>query len=158
MSRDHEIQRRIALQLLAAVARGDRPTTLVWLGVALVVSGNVVVARSAATDRSATTDALPDRSASTPRSAVACALLAACGFGVTVPLLDLAGRDVGRLWVIPTVWLVELALGVPLLLALGLLNRPRADDARALGLAAVFEVGGFIALSIGLSVASVSVC
>src|SRR5690606_21067955 len=93
----------------------------------------------------------------TPRAAVLWAIARACGFAVMVPLLDHAGRAVGRLTAVPLVSLVELAVLVPLLARLGLLSRPRTPrDLAALSQAAVFEVLGFICLSLGLGSAPVT--
>lgn len=140
-----------AMSVLIAAVLGQPPTALVGAGVCMVVAGNVVVARSAAPSEGGSP-------AETPRSAIAWALAAACGFGVMVPLLAAAGSTVGRLWAVPLVWAVELGVLIPLLSRLGLLTAPRGmADGVALFRAAVFEVGGFIALSLGLGVAAVSI-
>lgn len=137
--------------VVIVAVRGEPPTAVVAAGVAMVVTGNVLVARAT----------LPSADASggaTPRSAILWAGLAACGFAVMVPLLDLAGDTVGRLWAVPLVWVVELMVLVPLLWRLKLLTAPkRASDAWVLSRAAVFEVGGFICISLGLGAAPVSI-
>jgi drug/metabolite transporter (DMT)-like permease len=131
--------------------QGAPPAFGVGAGVALVVVGNVLVARATHPDGS-------DAARATPRSAIAWALGAACGFGVMVPALNSVGEHVGRLWAVPLVWLVELMVLVPGLLVLRkLVLPPTRRDVLALGQAALFEVGGFIALSMGLGVAAVSI-
>lgn len=140
------------MSVVIVAIRGQPPTPVVAMGVLMVVAGNVTVARSAAPSED---ESEPTQ---TPRAAIAWAFAAACGFGVMVPLLAAAGSTVGRLWAVPLVWIVELGVLVPLLLRLGLLTMPRVGaDVLALARAAVFEVGGFIALSLGLGVAAVSI-
>ncbi len=141
--------------VIAALA-GQPPSAVVALGVAMVVCGNVVVARSAAPPAEGTGE--EETPPPGKGSAVVWAVAAACGFGVMVPLLARAGEHIGRLWAVPWVWAVELLVLAPVLLRLRLLAWPEdAADVFALGRAAVFEVGGFIALSLGLGVAAVSV-
>jgi drug/metabolite transporter (DMT)-like permease len=136
--------------VLVVSVQGQPPTVVVAVGVAMVVLGNALVARS--------TGGPTDTPRTTPRSAIVWAALSACGFAVMVPLLSQAGERVGRVWTIPLVWVVELSLLVPLLLRLRLLKVPDADgDWFAVARAAGFEVGGFICLSIGLGSAPVSI-
>jgi drug/metabolite transporter (DMT)-like permease len=118
------------------------------LGVAAVVAGNTLLARSGAGSEG-----------QTPPAAVAWALAAACGFGVMVPSIEVAGRLVGRLWTVPLVWTVELLIGLPALRLLRALGpRPRgARDWFIVSRAALFEVGGFIALTLALGFAPVAV-
>jgi drug/metabolite transporter (DMT)-like permease len=137
-----------AVSVIIVALRGEPPSALAALGIALVVGGNVTVAR--ATSR--------DAASLTPRAALVAAALAATGFGVMVPLLDVAGAEVGRLWAVPFVWAMQLVVVVPWLWRGGKLRRPRnSGDVGALAASALFEAGGFIALSLGLAVAPVSV-
>jgi drug/metabolite transporter (DMT)-like permease len=116
-------------------------------GIALVVIGNAVVARSRGRDRDGT-----------PTAALGWALAAMIGFGCMVPAVEVAGAELGRLWAVPAVWAVELAIGVPLLWWLGRLAFPRgAGDWLSAGRAALFEAGGFVAISLALGFAPVTV-
>jgi drug/metabolite transporter (DMT)-like permease len=134
--------------IYAVTYSGAALTRLAAVGVALVVIGNAVLARSGV-----------KRGGATPPIAIALAGLSALGFGVMVPMIDLAGAQVGRLWAIPFVWGIELTLAVPVLWWLGLLKiRPTSGhDWWVAGRSAAFEVSGFICLSLGLSHASVTV-
>jgi drug/metabolite transporter (DMT)-like permease len=130
-------------------------------GVALVVAGNILLARSTRgpSHRDATFEAADSATESTPRAAIAWAALSMLGFGLMVPAVDELGAQVGRLWAVPAVWAVELSLGMVALWRAGLLPpwpRGRADWSIATR-AAVFEVGGFIAISLALGLAPVTV-
>jgi uncharacterized membrane protein len=136
-----------AVSVAIVAVRGERPGLLAAFGIALVVAGNITVARATRKD-----------GGHTPRAALVAAVLAALGFGVMVPLLDIAGREVGRLWTVPFAWGLQLVVVVPWLALRGTLQRPRTrGDLGALATAALFEVGGFLALSLGLAQAAVSV-
>ena len=75
-----------------------------------------------------------------------------------VPLIDRVGESVGRLWAVALVWGAELALLLPVVVGLRKLILPRGRaDLLALGGAGVFEVGGFICLSLGLGAATVTI-
>jgi drug/metabolite transporter (DMT)-like permease len=120
----------------------------VMAGVALVVIGNATVARTGSGGE-----------ARSPARAIGWAMASALGFGCMVPLIDRIGAATGRLWTIPWVWAGELAVGVPLLLALGQLSkRPKTiDDWVVAGRTGLFEVGGFISLTLALAYAPVAV-
>lgn len=131
-----------------AVFAGSPLSLLGGLGVALVVIGNAVLARTGSGDA---TD--------TPLAAAAWATASAIGFGCMVPLIDHIGESLGRLWAIPAVWGVELAVGVPILLRQRRLERvPKSRDDWVMAIrTGVFEVGGFIALTLALGAAPLTV-
>ena len=133
---------------IAVLGDGAEISRFAFAGIALVVIGNVVLARSSG----------ETQASATPRSAIAIALLSALGFGVMVPALDAAGASVGRLWTVPLVWGIELAVIVPpLLLMRRLRRRPETRrDWFIASRAAVFEVGGFISISLALGAGSVA--
>jgi len=138
---------------VAVLYDGASLSGLAAIGIGLVVAGNALLARSTAHPNGSQQDR------ATPPAALAFAAVAALGFGAMVPMIDTIGASVGRLWTIPLVWAVELCLIVPVLWRLDLLEGPprRAADWFVVARSAVFEVGGFIALSLGLSYASVTV-
>lgn len=118
------------------------------LGVGLVLAGNVTLARQSGGGEGAT-----------PPSALLAALASAIGFGVLVPTIDILGEAFGRLWAIPCVWGAELVIGVPLLLRLRWMGeRPRtAADWGVAGRTGLFEVSGFITLTLALGMAPVTI-
>lgn len=137
------------ISVATAVLAGDETLSATGAaGVALVVMGNAVLAQSGS-----------QRGGATPPSALWWALVSALGFGMLVPAIDRAGDIVGPLWTVPLVWSAELCVAIPILWWLGQLRQvPRsARDAWLVGRAATFEVGGFIALSVGLAYAPVTV-
>jgi drug/metabolite transporter (DMT)-like permease len=131
-----------------AVAAGSPLSVLGGLGVALVVLGNAILARTGS-----------GKTSGTPISAIAWAMGSALGFGCMVPLIDDIGAHLGRLWAIPAVWSVELVIGVPILLRQRRLDRPpkSREDWIVAVRTALFEVGGFIALTLALGAAPVTV-
>lgn len=141
-----------AISVLGAALVGAEVPPLAAVGVGLVVVGNASLARAGASGSASGTRPL----------AVVAALLAAAGFGVMVPALDRAGAELGRAWAIPAAWAIELAVLVPLALALRR-RRPgwRIDPPRdaaswlACAKAAALEAGGFVAVSVGLGFAPV---
>jgi drug/metabolite transporter (DMT)-like permease len=123
------------------------------LGIAVIVTGNVLVARSGPRAEGAASGAMEGT-----LGWLGWALLAMFGFGIMVPAVEVAGRGIGRLWAVPAVWTVELAIGIPLLWKLGLLRRVQGQrDWRAVGSAALLEAIGFVAVSVALGVAPVAV-
>lgn len=118
------------------------------LGVGCVVIGNGVLARTGS-----------GAGSRTPAIAVAWAAGSALGFGCMVPLIDRIGDALGRLWAIPAVWTVEIAVLLPFLLRQGRLGSPpkTAVDWIVAVRAGVFEVGGFIALTFALAQAPLTV-
>ena len=135
--------------LIAALVFDEQVGGFVAAGVALVVLGNGALARSTAADRGG----------ETPGAAMIAAVVSALGFGVMVPAFTILGAEVGRLWTIPAVWSVELLIGVPILLRFGLIDRrPRsAHDWLVASRVAVFEAGGFVAISLALGLAPIAV-
>ncbi|HHH31890.1 MAG TPA: DMT family transporter [Polyangiaceae bacterium] len=131
-----------------AALAGAPLSTLAAIGVACVVIGNGVLARTGS-----------GADSGTPILAIVWATGSALGFGCMVPLIDRIGAALGRLWAIPAVWVVELAVLLPILVHQGRLGpRPRgtADWIVALR-TGVFEVGGFIALTFALAFAPITV-
>ena len=131
-----------------AVVAGARLSLVGALGVTAVVIGNGVLARTGS-----------GAGSRTPAIAIAWAAGSALGFGCMVPLIDRIGDALGRLWAIPAVWTVELAVLLPILLRWGLLG-PRPTGAADWIVAirtGVFEVGGFIALTFALGLAPLTV-
>ena len=134
--------------LVAIFYLGEPITWSRAVGIGAVVIGNVLVTRGGAASDGA----------GTPRSAFAWALLAMLGFGLMVPGVEAAGQHFGRLWAVPTVWLAELALAIPLLWGLGLLRRPHdRRDWGEVSKAAICEAAGFISISLALGAAPVAV-
>jgi drug/metabolite transporter (DMT)-like permease len=136
-----------ALSVAIGVVLRDEP--LRWtgaVGVLMVIAGNWLLTHQR--DRAA---------GGTPRAALVWALVAMLGFGVMVPAVDAVGEAVGRLWAVPTVWSLQLALTLPLLARYRLLARPRRREWRWALLAGALEVGGFVALSFALSLAPLTV-
>ena len=131
-----------------AVIAGARLSPIGALGVGAVVLGNAVLARTGS-----------GAGSRTPAGAIAWAAGSALGFGCMVPLIDRIGDALGRMWAIPAVWAVELAVLLPILL------RQRRLGPRPVGTAdwivavraSLFEVGGFIALTFALSLAPLTV-
>ena len=135
---------------VAAVGLGEDLTVLRGFGVALVVAGNAVLATSVRRS---------DGPRGTSGRALALAALSAVGFGLMVPATEVAGAQVGRLWVVPMVWAVELAIAIPFSWRRRLLGAP-PESLRALWIAArvgVFEGVGFVAVSVGVGLAPISV-
>jgi drug/metabolite transporter (DMT)-like permease len=118
------------------------------LGVGAVVIGNGTLARTGSGDDS-----------QTPVVAIAWAAGSALGFGCMVPLIDRIGDGLGRLWAIPAVWTVELMVVLPVLLRQRRLGRiPTGKDDWVVAIrTGVFEVGGFIALTLALGLAPITV-
>ena len=142
----------------------DDPLTLTRaIGVGFVALGNATLAWSSARSHqpSPTVEATPDAiPTGTSRRAMALALLSALGFGILIPAADVAGAGVGRLWAVPMIWAVELAVGVPFLMLIGRLDpRPPSNVSEWLSVSrvGVFEGSGFVCVSLGLGVAPVSV-
>lgn len=133
------------------------------LGLLCVVVGNIVVARFGATgDDSGNGEPVAtlngQRPTHTPMKALLWAGASGIGFGVMVPVVDILGKDIGRLWALPTVWGAELLLGLPLWLWMGSLKRrPRSlNDWLIATRVGLFEILGFVSLSVGLAYADVT--
>ncbi|MEZ4438389.1 MAG: EamA family transporter [Polyangiaceae bacterium] len=123
------------------------------LGVLLVALGNGLVARTGSGGQGT------EEERSTSRAAIAWALGAALGFGTMVPLIDRLGTSLGRLWTIPWVWAAELLLIVPWVVARGAVQAwPRTlRDWWITARSGVFEVGGFVALTLALALSPLAV-
>jgi drug/metabolite transporter (DMT)-like permease len=131
------------------------------MGVGLVVAGNIVVTRYGSDAEGASlapVEGPPRGTGTTPRLALVWAAASGIGFGFMVPLVDVIGSSVGRLWALPTLWGAELLLGLPVWLAMRVLPRlPRGShEWLMVGRVGLFEITGFVALSMGLSLASVA--
>jgi drug/metabolite transporter (DMT)-like permease len=83
---------------------------------------------------------------------------ATIGFGVLIPAIDRLTPAAGRIGAVALVFLLELAVVVPLFAMRGLPMRPppRAAWPAVLG-AGLFETAGFVWISVGLSQAPVTV-
>lgn len=130
------------------VGSGRAPTMILGVGVVMMIGGNAVLAWS-------------QGAGDGPRfgPAVRWACISAIGFGIQIPAVAHVGAALGRLWTVPVVWGLELVLLVPILAHLRLLGlRPRGStEWWIISRAAVFEVGGFIAVSLALGFAPVVV-
>ena len=142
------------ISVLTAVYRYNEPLT--WglsAGTVLVVLCNIVLARSAH-------ESGPD---STPTSALLFAALSALGFGVLAPIVNQLGETVGGWWAIPLIWGVELIFIVPLFLFWQLRRQAPSiwpNNLSEFSLAfkvSAFETIGFVAMSIGMTVAPVGI-
>ena len=132
--------------LLSVPLLGESIGGLAIGGVVLVLLGTALITRSMTQ---------PSGPAHTPLSAVAWALVAACGFGVLVPVLSWVGDHTGPLWAVPLIWSLEIGC----LVAIGL-ARKRPHGARGwwlVGRVALFETGGFVTMSLGVAVAPLAV-
>jgi drug/metabolite transporter (DMT)-like permease len=124
------------------------------MGAGLVVAGVLTVSRF-----SQTGGTVQSRPGIRPeRGALLAAVGAALGFGVLIPAIDRLAPVVGRLGAIPTVFLMDLALGVPVALTARVDLRPPPRAAwPAVAAAGVFETAGFVWISLGTERAPVAV-
>lgn len=127
----------------------ERLSLATAVGVTLVVVGNIVLARYR--EHSETRDATPPR-------ALLFAIASVLGFGVMVPCVELLGQGVGRLWTVPLLWGAELVLLLSFLtLCKDLPPRPRnLAELGVLSRVGLFEVSGFLAMSLALGAAPMS--
>lgn len=125
------------------------------IGAGLVVIGVLMVSRFSQPAADATPEA---GSAKNRRRSLLAAVGAAIGFGVLIPAIDQLTPAAGRLGAIPLVFLLDLAIGVPLALAAGVdLSLPPRKAWMAIAAAALFETVGFVWISLGVSRAPVAI-
>jgi uncharacterized membrane protein len=129
---------------------GEALTAGQGVGVVLVLAGNTLLAVFGTRRRPG---GEPGGS-----GGIAAAALSALGFGVMTPAIDAVGESIGALWTVPAVWVVELALFVPLALALGLVRAwPRSvRDWCVVSAPGIFEVIGFVAIVVALGLAPIA--
>jgi drug/metabolite transporter (DMT)-like permease len=132
--------------LTSIVFLGQNPSMWVWAGIGLILASNALIAHA-----SQKTDS-PD---STPRSALLWAFLAACSFGLMMPIVSVLGTRTGTIWPIPLIWLAELLLLLPF-------RRPGQipkgwQQWWIAGRVAIFESCGFSTFAFGISIAPVGV-
>jgi len=130
---------------------GETLTAGQGLGVVLVLAGNTLVAVFGTRRR-------PGEEPG-GLGGIGAAAISALGFGVMTPAIDAVGESIGALWTVPAVWVVELALFVPVALKLGLVRAwPRTlRDWSVVSAPGVFEVIGFVAIVAGLGLAPIAV-
>lgn len=135
---------------------GNTLSAWATLGVVAVVIGNIVVTRYGSDAKGGTLGTAEGRG--TPRLALLWAAASGVGFGFMVPMVDVLGEDVGRLWALPTLWGTELLLGLPVWYVMKALPRaPRGWAEWSLaGRVGLFEILGFVSLTIGLALGSVA--
>ena len=142
------------ISVVVAAFRFGEPLTMgVGIGTAVVVACNVLLARSS-----------PEVGpAETPKIALFFAALSAIGFGILAPMVDYLGSAVGGWWTIPLIWGTELALIVPVYILWkwrgngpDFLPNNTAEFWLA-GKVSLFETLGFVAMSIGMTLAPVGV-
>jgi len=126
------------------------------LGAALVVAGVVVVSRfsvSAVNDQAG-----DDRQKRGARRTLLAAAGAAVGFGIMIPAIERIGPVTGRLGAIPIVFLLSLVFGLPLAIKTQAGLRPPTRAAwPSVAAAGLFEMLGFVAISLGVSRAPIAV-
>jgi drug/metabolite transporter (DMT)-like permease len=124
------------------------------LGAGLVIIGVLLVSRFSQTDAAATGPQDPRRA----RGALLAAVGAAVGFGVLIPAIDRLTPVLGTLGAIPIVFLMDMALGVPLALGGRVdLSLPPRRAWAAVAAAGLFETAGFVWISLGASRAPVAI-
>ena len=122
---------------------------------ALVVIGVLMVSRFSQPAADATPEA---GSAKNRRRSLLAAVGGAIGFGVLIPAIDQLTPAAGRLGAIPLVFLLDLAIGVPLALAAKIdLSFPPRKAWVAIAAAGLFETVGFVWISLGASRAPVAI-
>lgn len=130
---------------------GESLRTKHLIGAALVVAGVLMVSRFSQTSAA-------DDARSKGRATLLASLATAVGFGVLVPAIDQLAPVVGRLGAIPVVFLLDMALGVPLALLVGVdLSLPPRRTWPAVIAAGLFETVGFVWISLGAASAPVAI-
>jgi drug/metabolite transporter (DMT)-like permease len=139
---------------VSIVFLGDAVRFIHLVGAALVIGGVIMVARFSHAD-AAKSDPIADKK---ERGALLAAIGAAVGFGILIPAIDRLAPATGRLGAVPMMFLLDLALGVPLALfaRVNLRVPPRAAWP-AVAAAALFDTAGFIWISLGVERAPVAV-
>lgn len=119
-------------------------------GAVTVIAGVILVARaSVAPDKGPAAAAGDPPSPRADRTALFASLGAAVGFGVLIPAIDRIAPAAGRLGAVPLVYAIDIALGLPLALALRQpLGPPPAAAWGKVLAAGLFETVGFGALSL----------
>ncbi len=124
------------------------------LGAGLVITGVLLVSRFSQTDVAAAGPQDPRRA----RGALLAAVGAAVGFGVLIPAIDRLTPVLGTLGAIPIVFLMDMALGVPLALGGRVdLSFPPREAWAVVAAAGLFETAGFVWISLGASRAPVAI-
>lgn len=149
--------------LAAAISLGFMGETLRrahWIGAGLVVTGVLIVSRFSQAPPGGAEAPTRDEAAARrrERGALWGAVGTAVGFGVLIPAIRRLTPAAGHLGVIPVIFVLDLALGVPLALAVGIDLRPPPRRAwPVVAAAGLLEALGFVWLGIGVSSAPVAV-
>jgi drug/metabolite transporter (DMT)-like permease len=140
---------------LSVLLFGERLGARQLAGAATVIAGAIVVSRHAQSD------AGPDAKGGTPAGAprwLLAAAGAAAGFGVLVPVMGRLVPVLGSVRVVGAVYLVDLALGLPIALAYRVPLGPPAGAAwLPVILAGLFETAGFAFITIAARFAPLAI-
>jgi drug/metabolite transporter (DMT)-like permease len=128
------------------------------VGAGLVVAGVLVISRFSQVAAPIPTSAGVAAAGRGERQALLAAIGTAIGFGVLIPAIDQLAPVAGRLGAIPLVFLLDLALGVPLAVAAGVdLRLPPRAAWPVVAAAGLFETLGFVWISLGVTHAPVAI-
>ncbi|MES1171993.1 MAG: DMT family transporter [Bacteroidota bacterium] len=142
---------------LSIVLLGEVPRRSQIIGAAAVVIGVMVVSRFSVV-RPGDGASATAGDARTQRLALWAAVGAAVGWGVLIPSMDRLTPVAGRIGAVPLIFAIDLLLGVPLALAVGInLRPPPRGTWPAVIAAALFETAGFVWITLGTARAPVSV-